>query len=210
MERRELKELFRQEAVPALISALDGRGSDATVKLLDAAYWIKGCSSLGRLRYAAIAAVGGKHLCLIDIKEAAPAAAPGAPDAAMPRDQAERVVTGARAMAPYLGQRMLPTSLQARPVVLRELLPQDLKLEIDQMTSRQACSAARYLSGVLGRAHGRQMVSEERAAWVKELCCHQSKTLDAPSWLWTSVVELIALHETAYLEHCRRYATQAA
>jgi uncharacterized protein (DUF2252 family) len=25
--------------------------------------------------------------------------------------------------------------------------------------------------------------------------------------MWRSVVELIASHETAYLEHCRRYAT---
>jgi uncharacterized protein (DUF2252 family) len=30
--------------------------------------------------------------------------------------------------------------------------------------------------------------------------------LDAPSWLWTSVVELAAAHEAAYLEHCRRFA----
>jgi hypothetical protein len=29
---------------------------------------------------------------------------------------------------------------------------------------------------------------------------------EAPSWLWSSVVELVASHEAAYLEHCRRYA----
>jgi len=32
------------------------------------------------------------------------------------------------------------------------------------------------------------------------------KSLDAPGWLWKSVVELVAEHEIAYLEHCRRYA----
>ena len=32
------------------------------------------------------------------------------------------------------------------------------------------------------------------------------KKIDAPSWLWKSVVELSAMHESAYLEHCRRFA----
>jgi uncharacterized protein (DUF2252 family) len=34
----------------------------------------------------------------------------------------------------------------------------------------------------------------------------QYVNLDAPSWLWLSVVELMASHEAAYLDHCRRYA----
>ncbi len=33
-------------------------------------------------------------------------------------------------------------------------------------------------------------------------------TLDAPSWLWSAIVELIQGHEAAYLDHCRRYALQ--
>ncbi|MCF5672630.1 DUF2252 domain-containing protein, partial [Pseudomonas syringae] len=33
-----------------------------------------------------------------------------------------------------------------------------------------------------------------------------SQTLDAPSWLWSSVVQLVGSHEQGYLEHCRRYA----
>lgn len=47
----------------------------------------------------------------------------------MPRDNAERVVQGARHLSPHLGERMRSATLQDRPVVLRELLPQDLKLE---------------------------------------------------------------------------------
>jgi uncharacterized protein (DUF2252 family) len=43
-----------------------------------------------------------------------------------------------------------------------------------------------------------------------ELACNRSKTLDAPSWLWLSVVELFASHEAAYLDHCRRYAWDEA
>ena len=34
--------------------------------------------------------------------------------------------------------------------------------------------------------------------------------LDAPSWLWSSVVELVSLHEAAYLDHCRRFALARA
>lgn len=30
-----------------------------------------------------------------------------------------------------------------------------------------------------------------------------------PSWPWEAVVDLVAVHERAYLEHCRRYALEA-
>jgi hypothetical protein len=41
---------------------------------------------------------------------------------------------------------MLADKLLGRSVVVREL-PQDLKLEIDQLTRDEAVSAARYLAG---------------------------------------------------------------
>jgi uncharacterized protein (DUF2252 family) len=47
-----------------------------------------------------------------------------------------------------------------------------------------------------------------RRAWLTELARNRSGALDAPSWLWSSVVELTAAHEAAYLEHCRRYALE--
>ena len=37
----------------------------------------------------------------------------------------------------------------------------------------------------------------------------EEKSLEAPSWLWNSVVDLVAAHEAAYLQHCRRYALDA-
>jgi len=49
-----------------------------------------------------------------------------------------------------------------------------------------------------------------RKRWLTELRRNRSKSLDAPSWLWTSVVDLIGAHEVAYLEHCRRYARRDA
>ena len=77
------------------------------------------------------------------------------------------------------------------------------------VTTDEAVSIARYLASVVGRAHGRQMDEFTRKRWQAELGRNRSKTLDAPSWLWSSVVELVATHEAAYLEHCRRYAMSA-
>ncbi len=142
--------------------------------------------------------------CLIDVKEAAAAAAPRQPDARMPRDNAARVVAGARALSPNLGERMMAARVLGRGVVLRELLPQDLKLEIDRMGRKEAMELARYLAGVVGRAHGRQMDPQTRQAWLAELALGQSSRIDAPHWLWSSVVDLMGLHEMAYLDHCRR------
>ncbi len=50
------------------------------------------------------------------------------------------------------------------------------------------------------------MHEADRERWCAELKGSRSSSLDAPSWLWSSVVDLVGLHETAYLEHCRRWA----
>jgi uncharacterized protein (DUF2252 family) len=212
-ERAEIARLFETEAVRRLATALRTRDDDAEVAVLDAAYWMKGCSSLGRLRYAVLAGVGGHakgaETCLIDIKEATQAVAPRYAGVIMPRDNAERVVTGARALAPHLGQRMLAARFLDRAIFLRELLPQDLKLEIEQLSRAEAMSVARFLAHVVGKAHARQMDDATRRRWRAELGRNHSQTLDAPSWLWSSIVALVVSHEAAYLDHCRRYAMSA-
>jgi uncharacterized protein (DUF2252 family) len=140
------------------------------------------------------------------VKEATDAAAPSYRHTLMPKCNAERVVEGARHLAPHLGERMLATRLFGRSVFLRELLPQDLKLEIDRLTCDEAMEIGRYLASIVASAHGRQMDATARRAWRKELQRNRSKSLDAPSWLWSSVVALVASHEAAYLEHCRRFS----
>ncbi|MDP4025300.1 DUF2252 family protein [Methylobacterium sp. NEAU 140] len=205
-ERDALDACFRQDDVRALVLALNGRSAEADVRLLDAAYWMKGCSSLGFLRYAALVRIvepeGKRRLALVDLKEAVAAAAPPAPDAAMPEDPAERVVAGARALSPNLGERMLPVRLLDRSVVVRELLPQDLKLDVDQFGRAEAVQAAHYLACVVGRAHGRQMDAAVRTAWAEAVA--RGPEAGAPSWLWSSVVTLAGRHEVGYLDHCRR------
>jgi uncharacterized protein (DUF2252 family) len=209
IERKNLKRFFEQEDVRQLATMLRSRKNDANVKMLDAAYWVKGCSSLGRMRFAAILKVGKNfksNLCLMDVKEAVEAAAPRYAKSRMPRNNASRVVEGARHLSPFLGDRMLAGELFRRPVFLRELLPQDLKIDIDQLTQAEAMKAARYLAQVVGKGHARQMDAGARRSWKKELNRYRSKSLDVPSWLWASVVELVAAHEKAYLEHCRRFS----
>jgi len=212
-ERNALARMVDSVPVRRLITALKSRSQDDPVELIDAAYWIKGCSSLGRLRYAALIRVGvgtKSNLCLIDVKEGAAAAAPRTRRTKMPRDNAVRVVTGAKALSPNLGQRMLATRLLDKAVIVRELTPQDLKIEIDRLTRQEAKTMARYLGSVVGRAHGRQMDTTVRQEWLTILAKNRTSSLEAPSWLWSSVVELIALHEAAYLDHCRRYVLSEA
>lgn len=102
---------------------------------------------------------------------------------------------------------MIPWRFRDKAVVLRELLLQDPKLEMDELTRDDAVAAARFLASVVGRARAWQ---KTRIKWRTDLSRNRSKTLDAPSWLWASVVELVTTHEAAYPEHCRRYALEAS
>ncbi|MHB8384041.1 MAG: DUF2252 family protein [Candidatus Binataceae bacterium] len=210
-EQKETRRIFKQEPVRQLVTALRSRKTGASIELLDAAYWMKGCSSLGRLRIAGLLGIGkppyrGENICLMDIKEAIAPAAPHYPQARMPRDNGERVVEGALQLAPNLGERMLSARFLDRAVFLRELRPQDLQIEIEQLTRDEAMKVARFLGMVVGKAHARQLEETARRKWYQELGRNRSKKLDAPSWLWSSVVELLVIHESEYLEHCRKYA----
>jgi len=205
-EKNGITQLFEVPEMSALVTTLKSREDGARVEVLDAAYWVKGCSSLGLLRYAVLLNVEGDGDCLIDIKQAVHATAPRYPHASMPRDNARRVVEGARQMSPALGERMVAQRFLEHGVFIRELLPQDLKIEIDQLNIEEAKRMARYLAYVVGCAHARQMDDETRKSWRRELKLDRNKTLASPGWLWNSVVHLVASHEAGYLEHCRKYA----
>jgi uncharacterized protein (DUF2252 family) len=210
-ERAGIEAIFTSQELRALATMLKSRDDDSTVKIMDAAYWMKGCSSLGRLRYAALLSIEGNHTkkrvyCLMDVKEAAETVAPGVDEADMPRDYAERVVAGARHLSPHLGKRMRSIKIMGKPAFVRELTPSDLKLEIERLSAEEGMKVARYLAAVVGKAHSRQMDASTRSAWLADLQRNRSRDLDAPAWLWRSVVELLGAHERAYLEHCRRYA----
>ena len=213
-ERTCIDALFAQDDVREQVLALANLGAKGRIRVVDAAYWRKGCSSLGRLRYAVLlgtarSKTAPEFLALVDIKESVPSVAPAEPGADMPHDPAERVVAGAKALAPNLGDRMIATRLFGKPVVVRELAPQDLKIEVDQFSRSEAVAAAGYLAFVVGVAHARQLSDAARTAWSKKLAAHRERNLAAPSWLWRSIVDLAASHEAGYLEHCRQFAMKA-
>jgi len=208
-ERAALEALFERPDMEALLLQLSNRETSKRVRLLDAAYWVKGCSSLGRGRYAAIAEIEGetgRSLALIDFKAAGPSVAPAARRAKMPKDSGVRIVAGAKALSPNLGERMLPVQLLGQSFVARELKPQDLKIEVPQFTRPEAVKAAFYLAHVVGQAHARQLDKGACMEWAQQLRGEAFGSLDAPPWLWRTVVKLMVRHEAAYLEHCRRFA----
>jgi len=209
-ERAEIARLFSSDELRRLATALRERDDHAPVHVVDAAYWRKGCSSLGRLRYGVLLEVGDKdpELCLMDIKEAIAPAAPRYRKSGMPQDPAARVVEGARHLTPALGERMRAVTFLGKSAFVRELLPQDLKIDLDVLPGEEAVKIARFLAFAVGLAHARQMDPPTRVQWSKALKAAMPKSLDAPMWLWRSIIDLLALYERAYLEHCRRYALQ--
>jgi uncharacterized protein (DUF2252 family) len=211
-ERSAVDELFEESDLRRLTVSLRSRKGEVPMRVMDSAYWQKGCSSRGRLRIAVLVAVDkgkAERHCLMDVKEAIGAAAPRAKGSAMPTDNGERVVTGARHLSPFLGGRMVSGHLLQKSVFIRELLPQDLKLEIEHFSQEEAMGVAEFLAHVVGRGHARQLNATDRAEWLDELQRNRSRSLDAPSWLWNSIVDLVGAHEAAYLQHCRRYAMAA-
>src|ERR1700685_1323034 len=59
-ERKEIQRIFKLPEVRDLITSLKNRDKDDEVEVVDAAYWMKGCSSLGRLRFAVLVGIGNK------------------------------------------------------------------------------------------------------------------------------------------------------
>ena len=101
-------------------------------------------------------------LCLMDFKEAIESAAPTS-STDMPTDHARRVVEVHCTFRLFSGNECgRQALLLGRPVFIRELMPQDLKLELTQLNSEEAIKAAEYLATVVGFAHARQMDSGTR------------------------------------------------
>ena len=135
---------------------------------------------------------GRRSLSLLDLKQAIAASAPWSPTAVHPDAPAERVLAGAKRLAPALGARMIATTVLDRSVFVRELLPQDLKVELDRISVEDGRAVARYLGLVVGRAHARQLDPDSRRRWLSEMQTHRTKNIDAPSWLWHAVVDLVS------------------
>lgn len=213
-ERSDVDAFLDRDRIRALVTLPKHRDEDADIRVADAAFWVKGCSSLGLWRCAALLEIAGgkgrRGFCLLDIKQAVSPLAPRAEGSTLPTHFGERVVEGARSLSPVLGHRMVSGTIAGRAVFVRELLPQDLKIELEMLDESEARATARALARLLGTAHVRQMDRAHQKAWTKSLRAATSKSIHAPSWLWRSVVDLVGIHERAYLEHCRQHALARA
>jgi uncharacterized protein (DUF2252 family) len=150
--------MLGESASVEIQARIKSREDDCAIKVADAAYWMKGCSSLGLLRYAVLVKIDvgkAEDYALMDIKEAVKAAAPHYKGVRMPKSNAERVVTGANALSPNLGERMRAADFGSSSVFIRELMPQDLKFDFDTMARDEAVDVAQYLAMVVGKAHAR-------------------------------------------------------
>ena len=58
-EKRDIERLVADKEMHRLATRLRSRDDNEEVRLVDAAYWVKGCSSLGRSRYAVLLHVDG-------------------------------------------------------------------------------------------------------------------------------------------------------
>ena len=60
------------------------------------------------------------------------------------KDNAIRIITGAKALSPNLGDRMIAAHFSGASVVLRELKPPDLKIGVGRLTQEEAMALSRY------------------------------------------------------------------
>ena len=96
----------------------------------------------------------------MDLKEAAKAAAPRRRASTMPAEAAERVVEGARHLSPLSWQPNAGGKAARQTGFVRELMPQDLKIEIERLTADEATDLAGFLARNCGQgsqsANGRR------------------------------------------------------
>jgi uncharacterized protein (DUF2252 family) len=122
-------------------------------------------------------------MALMDVKEAVNAAAPRYAKQKMPKDQAERVVEGAMRLSPHLGKRMVAGKIDGRSVFIRELLPQDLKIEPERLTVPDAMKAASFLGGVVGRPmRARWTWRRAKAGPTNSIATDQSRSRRRPGF----------------------------
>jgi uncharacterized protein (DUF2252 family) len=163
-------------------------------ELVDSAQRVAGTGSLGCYRVALLTRDRHGVERLYELKEARASAldrllGPGA------GDQAERVVSGTRALLPRPMRQLAALAPgQAASFVGRRLNPNDDKLDLTGFPPGQKLSGLVTLVGhLLGRAHRRALVSPAPRAWSAD-------ELDA---LVDRAIELAGLHEAIYLAYAR-------
>lgn len=209
-ERGSVEAIVAEERTRALVVTATDCGDAAHVELLDAAYWVKGCSSLGAWRGIALLRAsrpgGGSERVILDFKEARTPTCPTLGGG--PANPAARVVAAARVLSADLGDRMIASEVLGTPVFVRELRAEDLKIELTEIDRRDAVAVGEQLGEIVGIAHARQLRDGDAERWRAELSRACPRPDEPPEWLWAAIVDLIGDHQSAYLRHGQRVATR--
>jgi alkylated DNA repair dioxygenase AlkB len=72
-------------------------------------------------------------------------------------------------------------TFRLRTVIIRELCPQDLKIELAEISREEAIDTAYFLGAIVGKAHGRQMTLAQRNEWISGLKRKRQNSIDTPS-----------------------------
>jgi len=65
-ERRAIEAVFTDHSITTIATMIHSRDANATAEKIDAAYWMKGCSSLGLLRYGVLLGVSDQGTSTAD------------------------------------------------------------------------------------------------------------------------------------------------
>ena len=169
-ERKEIQRIFKLAEVRDLITSLKDRDKNDEVEVVDAAYWMKGCSSLGRLRFAVLLGVGKKKkrvkAFVWSISRRPFRQEHRTPLKRLCRETMRSGSSRARGNCrPSLDSACWRDIFRGSLPFFVNCSPQDLKLEMDQLTRAEAIDAARFLASVVGAAHAQQMDRDAREKW---------------------------------------------
>jgi len=173
------------------------RPKAAQLEIVDFAFRVAGTGSLGALRVAVLTtgkggADGGFVFDMKEQLDPSPARALLMP----PGPRADVTVAACRACLVHPPRLLGSSELDAPDgrkltLVVRRLTPQEDKLDLAQLKSAELEPLARYLGGLLGRAH-RRGASESGAGWSAR----------EKADLLERAVACAGLHEATYLAFC--------
>jgi uncharacterized protein (DUF2252 family) len=132
-------------------------------------------SDIPRALSARLSSVDGSSL--LDFERATPPIAPTRSTDELPLHHGDRALKGALALATALGECMLAGTVGGHAIFVRELMQQALSLELEMLGDTGARATARALARIVG-------VASPSAG---------SCSIEAPGWLWSSVVNLVTL-----------------
>jgi uncharacterized protein (DUF2252 family) len=176
------------------------RLDEGALDVLDVAWRVAGCGSLGGLRVAVLVRGkgGADGAWIFDMKEEGmPSAAASRmvrrPAKALRAEPAARVCAGFRASVPRAPRWIGTTWLGDRSMFVRRLAPQEDKLDLETLRDVDLDPLASYLGALTGRAHARGATKTPRDPWTEE---ERAGIVDR-------AIAIAGIHEATYLALCK-------